>query len=163
MWLEFSVQIKHLKMRKLEIIVIFGDWVEVVTPRLHFARRWLESCQNKFRSSELFSLFFRACYLTWNGHHCTWSVGRRTSYYRSVCTRGDCVVDSNEKFEFCRAADDDSTWFMTRTQASTFLPVTSNHQLMIQTAIKSCQRRYQYGTTTAAAMSDINLKTNVWM
>ena len=52
-----------------------------------------------------------------------------------------------ESFEFCGAADDDSTLFMTRKQASTFLPVTSNHQLMIQRAIKSHQRRYQGGTT----------------
>ena len=50
---------------------------------------------------------------------------------------------------------------MTRKQASTLLPVTSNHQLMIQTAIKTRQRRHHGGITTAAAMSDVNLKTKV--
>ena len=74
---------------------------------------------------------------------------------------GDCVVDRRGKFEFCGAADDNSTLFMTRKEASTFLPVTSNHQLMIQTAIKSRQRRHHGGITTAAAMSDMNLKTKV--
>ena len=39
------------------------------------------------------------------------------------------MVDRRGKFEFCGAADDNSTLFMTSKQASTFLPVTSNHQL----------------------------------
>ena len=64
-------------------------------------------------------------------------------------------MDRRGKFEFYGAAYDDSTFLMTRTQASTVL-------LVIQTAIKSRQRRHNGGTTTAAAMSDLNLKRKVW-
>ena len=64
-------------------------------------------------------------------------------------------MDCKGKFEIFGAAADDSTWFMTRTQASTVLPVIS------QTTIKSCQIRHHGGTTPAAEMSDLNLKTKV--